>query len=192
MSLIKETSIDQITIEDSGVIMYRETTTILDDGVQLSQTYHRSSISPGQDIEDQPQKIKDICSVAWTNEHIGLAQNEDMNTQQINSKIEKKIKELKKEGSRRIQTIEGRLYDDVSWLRKSQNYQDAIARLLPKSYYESLNEQESIKLKEAVSIINRKDRYVQRINELEEKIRSIDSIDDIDLTDDELWSGLDG
>jgi hypothetical protein len=70
MTLTKETVIDQITVTENGIILYREATRIMEDGKQLSQTYHRTSLTPGQDITDQPQKVKDICAVAWTPEVI--------------------------------------------------------------------------------------------------------------------------
>ena len=70
MALTKETVIDQITVTENGIVLYREATRIMEDGVQLSQTYHRTSLTPGQDIVDQPQKVQDICNVAWTPELI--------------------------------------------------------------------------------------------------------------------------
>ena len=70
MALTKETVVDQITVCENGIVLYREATRILEDGVQLSQTYHRTSLTPGQDIADQPQKVQDICNVAWTPEVI--------------------------------------------------------------------------------------------------------------------------
>ena len=49
MSLTKEQKIDQITINENGVVLYREATTILEDGNEISKTYHRSSLMPAQD-----------------------------------------------------------------------------------------------------------------------------------------------
>ena len=66
MALTKETVVDQITVTENGTVLYREATRIMEDGVQLSQTYHRTSLTPGQDIADQPQKVQDICNAAWT------------------------------------------------------------------------------------------------------------------------------
>jgi hypothetical protein len=62
----KETTVDQITIQENGIILYREATRIIEDGVELTKTYHRTSLTPGQDITNQPQKVKDICNTAWT------------------------------------------------------------------------------------------------------------------------------
>ena len=70
MSLTKETVIDQITVTENGIVLYREATRIMEDGVQLSQTFHRTSLTPGQDIAGQPQKVQDICNAAWTPEVI--------------------------------------------------------------------------------------------------------------------------
>ena len=66
MALTKETVVDQITVTENGIVLYREATRIMEDGTQLSQTYHRTSLTPGQDIADQPQKVQDICNAAWT------------------------------------------------------------------------------------------------------------------------------
>ena len=70
MELTKETVVDQITVTENGIVLYREATRIMEDGVQLSQTYHRTSLTPGQDLTGQPQKVQDICNAAWTPEVI--------------------------------------------------------------------------------------------------------------------------
>jgi len=66
MSITKTTTIDQITVEENGTILYREATRIMEDGVQLSQTYHRSSLTPGQDLTGVPANVVAICNAAWT------------------------------------------------------------------------------------------------------------------------------
>ena len=70
MALTKEIVIDQITVTENGIVLVRETTRILEDGVQLSQTYHRSSLAPEADLTDVPANVVDICNVAWTPEVI--------------------------------------------------------------------------------------------------------------------------
>ena len=70
MALTKETVIDQITVTENGIVLYREATRIMEDGVQLSQTYHRTSLTPGQDLTGQPEQVVAICNVAWTPEVI--------------------------------------------------------------------------------------------------------------------------
>ena len=70
MALTKETVVDQITVVEDGTILYREATRIMEDGTQLSQTYHRTSLTPGQDLTGQPANVVAICNAAWTPEVI--------------------------------------------------------------------------------------------------------------------------
>ena len=70
MALTKETVVDQITVTENGTVLYREATRIMEDGKQLSQTYHRTSLTPGQDITAQPANVQAICNAAWTPEVI--------------------------------------------------------------------------------------------------------------------------
>jgi len=74
MSLTKTTSIDQITIEENGIVLYREATHIMEDGKELSKTYHRSSLTPAQDLTGIPANVVAICNVAWTPEVIAAYQ----------------------------------------------------------------------------------------------------------------------
>jgi DNA-binding transcriptional LysR family regulator len=66
MSLTKTTTVDQITVTENGIVLYREATRIMEDGNQISQTYHRSSLTPGQDLTGVPANVAAICNVAWT------------------------------------------------------------------------------------------------------------------------------
>ena len=68
MSLSKSTVVDQITVTENGIVLFREATKILEDGVELSKTYHRSSLQPGQDISGVPANVQAICNAAWTAE----------------------------------------------------------------------------------------------------------------------------
>ena len=66
MAITKEKVIDQITVTENGIVLYREATRIMEDGEQLSQTYHRTSLTPGQDLTGQPANVAAICNAAWT------------------------------------------------------------------------------------------------------------------------------
>ena len=68
MSLTKSTVIDQITVCENGIILYREATRIMEDGNQISQTYHRSSLTPAQDLTGVPANVVAHCNTAWTQE----------------------------------------------------------------------------------------------------------------------------
>ena len=68
MSLTKTTVIDQITIAENGIVLYREATRIMEDGNEISKTYHRSSRVPEQDLTGVPDSVVAICNTAWTEE----------------------------------------------------------------------------------------------------------------------------
>jgi DNA-binding transcriptional LysR family regulator len=74
MAITKETVVDQITVTENGIVLYREATRIIEDGKVLTQTYHRTSLTPGQDITGQPDKVVAICNAAWTPEIIAAYQ----------------------------------------------------------------------------------------------------------------------
>ena len=74
MSLTKTTVIDQITVTENGIVLYREATRIMEDGKQLSQTYHRSSLTPAQDLTGVPANVVAICNTVWTAEVIAAYQ----------------------------------------------------------------------------------------------------------------------
>ena len=77
MSTFTETKvIDQITVTENGIVLYREATTVLKDGDQIAKTYHRTSLTPGQDLTGQPDNVKAIAQVAWTEAVIAAYQEQ--------------------------------------------------------------------------------------------------------------------
>jgi hypothetical protein len=72
MALTKETVVDQITVTENGIVLYREATRIMEDGKQISQTYHRSSLAPEADLTGVPANVVAICNAAWTSEVIAV------------------------------------------------------------------------------------------------------------------------
>jgi hypothetical protein len=76
MSLTKTTAVDQITVAENGIVIYREATRIMEDGNQISQTYHRSSLTPAQDLTGVPANVVAICNTVWTAECIAAYQAE--------------------------------------------------------------------------------------------------------------------
>ena len=66
MSLTKSTAIDQITVCENGTILYREATSFLENGVAITKTFHRSSLTPGQDLTGVPANVAAHCNTAWT------------------------------------------------------------------------------------------------------------------------------
>jgi len=74
MAITKTTNIDQITVTENGIVLYREATRIMEDGEQIAQTYHRTSLTPRQDLTGQPANVVAICNVAWTDEVVAAYQ----------------------------------------------------------------------------------------------------------------------
>jgi hypothetical protein len=66
MSLTKEVLIDKIEVVENGTVQVRQATRIMEDGVQLSQSFQRWTIAPGQDYSDQPDNVKAICQATHT------------------------------------------------------------------------------------------------------------------------------
>jgi hypothetical protein len=78
MALTKETVVDQITVTENGIVLVREATRIMEDGKELSKTYHRASFAPESDVSGQPQNIQDICNISWTQEVISAYQAQQL------------------------------------------------------------------------------------------------------------------
>jgi hypothetical protein len=70
----KVTVVDQITVTENGTILYREATKIIEDGKELTKTYHRTSLTPGQDLAGQPANVVAIAETVWTPEVIAAYQ----------------------------------------------------------------------------------------------------------------------
>lgn len=67
MSLEKIKKIDKIEIiGDYKCLQVREAVIIEENGVELSRSFHRYSLIPNDDVSSQPQEIKDIANVVWT------------------------------------------------------------------------------------------------------------------------------
>ena len=74
MSITKSTVIDQITVTENGIVLYREATRIIEDGKEITKTYHRNSLQPGQVLTGVPANVVAICNTAWTAEVIAAYQ----------------------------------------------------------------------------------------------------------------------
>jgi len=66
MSLTKEQAIDKIEFTEKGILHVRQITRIMEDGNQLSSSYHRWSFAPGEDISEMPANVQAIAAAAWT------------------------------------------------------------------------------------------------------------------------------
>lgn len=53
-----------------GHIQVRQITRILEDGKEISKTYHRHVLSPGDDIKNEDEVSKKVAQAIWTPEVI--------------------------------------------------------------------------------------------------------------------------
>ena len=69
MSLEKITKIDQIEIVgDYKAVQVRIATVVIDDGVELSRSFHRHTLSCDADISGEDAEVQAICNAVWTDE----------------------------------------------------------------------------------------------------------------------------
>jgi hypothetical protein len=67
-------AIDKIEVVENGTVQVRQATRIMENGQELSKSYHRWTIAPGQDYSDQEPKVQAICAAAHTPEVIAVYQ----------------------------------------------------------------------------------------------------------------------
>lgn len=70
MALEKQQYIDKIEVVSDEFIQVRQVTKVIEDGSELSSTYHRWTLAPGQDVSDQDPRVQAVCAALWTPEVI--------------------------------------------------------------------------------------------------------------------------
>jgi hypothetical protein len=74
MSLIKEIVVDKIEVIENGAVQVRTCTRIMEDGKQISGTFHRHVVSPGDDYSAEDDKVKAICAAVHTSDVVAAYQ----------------------------------------------------------------------------------------------------------------------
>lgn len=74
--LEKQESYSKIEVLESGHVQLRLTTKVLDDGEVISQSHHRSVVTPLDDISDLPDNVQAVCNAFWTDELIANFQSQ--------------------------------------------------------------------------------------------------------------------
>lgn len=71
MAITKTTAIDKIEIVgDFKHLQVREASIIQEDGVELTRSFHRYVLSPGDSLVSQSAEIQSIANAVWTEEVI--------------------------------------------------------------------------------------------------------------------------
>ena len=74
MALTKETIVDKIEVLELGQVQVRTATRVLEDGTQLSSSFHRHVLAPGDDLSEQDARVSAIATATWTDEVIAAYQ----------------------------------------------------------------------------------------------------------------------
>ena len=68
MAIEKKVAVDLIEVVEAGCVQVRTKTAILEDGVQISGTFHRHVVVPGQDYSKEDARVQAICAAVHTPE----------------------------------------------------------------------------------------------------------------------------
>jgi hypothetical protein len=63
--ITKRTVIGQLNVLEDGQIQVRTDTVIEEDGVELSRTFHRHVLEPGEDVSTRDEKSKLVAAAVW-------------------------------------------------------------------------------------------------------------------------------
>jgi len=66
MALEKLQIVDQVEVVENGCVQVRTKTTIMEDCKQISSTFHRHVVAPGDDYSKQDARVKAICAATHT------------------------------------------------------------------------------------------------------------------------------
>ena len=75
MALTKETVVDKIEVLEMGEVQVRTATRVLEDGVQLSSSFHRHVVVPSvktgdtwgdTDISGEDARVQAVATATWT------------------------------------------------------------------------------------------------------------------------------
>lgn len=70
MALEKIVIADRIEVLENGCVQVRTKTAIMEDGQQISATFHRHVIAPGDDYSNEEPRVQAICDATHTPEVI--------------------------------------------------------------------------------------------------------------------------
>jgi hypothetical protein len=62
--------VDRIEVVENGCVQVRTKTAIKEDGVQISGTFHRHVVAPGDDYSAEDARVQAICAAVHTEEVI--------------------------------------------------------------------------------------------------------------------------
>ena len=91
MALTKEIIVDKIEVLEMGNVQVRTATRVLEDGTQLSSSYHRHALDPSTkasgswidtDISGEDARVQSVATATWTAE-VKTAFQEQQDAQEL-------------------------------------------------------------------------------------------------------------
>lgn len=70
----EKSEIDQTTVAQDGTVIVRNVNTVTKNGVEVSKTYSRLTLSPASNTSKLSVNVQNICAAAWTPEVVALYQ----------------------------------------------------------------------------------------------------------------------
>jgi hypothetical protein len=74
MALEKIEIVDRIEVIENGSVQVRTKTAIMEDGKQISGTFHRHVVAPGDDYSAEDARVQAICAATHTPEVVAAYQ----------------------------------------------------------------------------------------------------------------------
>jgi hypothetical protein len=68
--LEKQVAVDKIEVIENGCVQVRTATKIMEDGNELSKSYHRHVVCPGDDYSQGDERVQAVCDAVHTPEVI--------------------------------------------------------------------------------------------------------------------------
>lgn len=75
MALQEITKVDHIELVENNSIQIRTATIIERDGTEISRSFHRHVVVPGDDVSSEDTKVQAIANAIWTEEVIASYQS---------------------------------------------------------------------------------------------------------------------
>ena len=66
MALTEETAVDRVEVLEDGQLQVRTATVVKRDGVEISRTFHRHVVVPGQSLSGQDAKVQAVGAAVHT------------------------------------------------------------------------------------------------------------------------------
>jgi len=66
MALEKLITVDQIEVVVSGAVQVRTKTAVLEDGEEITRSFHRHVVAPGDDYSAEDARVQAICAATHT------------------------------------------------------------------------------------------------------------------------------